>query len=294
MVQRKSSSINQRNKKRNQVLIVAIIGLSLIIAAIIISNKRDVDDKNVTVVARFDTINVPVPAKVVPMGTKVRDIKFKNVAFPKNQIPVGALLDLSGMQEAIALAKLPANLPVFDTNFSFTAYPQNPVVDKIPQGMRAMTIKVDATSSVEGWAGSGSFVDVLLVQKHRTSVIAEKVKILSQERSTAPVAENGSPNIPSTVTLLVSQEQCLAINTAIPLGRIAFALRSANDEEGWKDNVFIPENLRGRPIDSKKEDIKAIVSVKNGKGKADEVYALSGNKWIKSRSVPEGFTVGEK
>lgn len=294
MVQRKNSSINQRNKKKSQLLIAVVISLSIVISAIIISNKTSNDDKNVTVVARFDTVNVPVPAKVVPMGTKVKDIKFKNVAFPKSQIPLGALLDLSGMQEAIALAKLPANLPVFDTNFSFTAYPQNPVVDKIPQGMRAMTIRVDATSSVEGWAGSGSFVDVLLVQKHRTSVIAEKVKILSQERSTAPVAENSSPNIPSTVTLLVSQEQCLAINTAIPLGRIAFALRSANDEDGWKDNVFIPDNLRGRPVDNKKAKIKAVVSVKDKDGNVNQVYALSGNKWIKSKSLPEDLVIGEK
>ena len=290
MVQRKNSYINQRNKKKNQILIILIICLSLIISSLIISNgKTPQKEENVAVVAEFDTIKIPVPAKLVPMGTKVKDIKFKYVSFPKHQIPQGALTDLSGMQEAIALTKLPANLPVFDVNFSFTAYPQNPVVDKIPQGMRAMTIRVDATSAVEGWAGSGSLVDVLLVQKHKTSVIAEKVKILSQERSTAPVASEKSPNIPSTVTLLVTQKQCLAINTAIPLGRIAFALRSANDEANWEENIFSPDNLKGRPIGNKKEVIKAIVSVKGTNGKDDKIFALSGDKWIKSNTIPKGF-----
>ncbi|MDD7473350.1 MAG: Flp pilus assembly protein CpaB [Bdellovibrionota bacterium] len=292
MVQRRNSYINQRNKKKNQMIALIMICLSIIISSIIISSSNTpLKEEKVSVVAEFDTVKIPVPAKLVPMGTKVKDIKFKYVSFPKHQIPQGALTDLSGMQEAIALTKLPANIPVFDVNFSFTAYPQNPVVDKIPQGMRAMTIRVDATSAVEGWAGSGSLVDVLLVQKHKTSVIAEKVKILSQERSTAPVASEKSPNIPSTVTLLVTQKQCLAINTAIPLGRIAFALRSANDEANWEENMFSPENLKGRPIGDKKESIKAIVSIKGEKGKKDKIFALSGDKWIKSNSVPQGFKV---
>lgn len=77
-------------------------------------------------------------------------------------------------------------------------------------------MRVDATSSVEGWAGSGSLVDVLLIQKDRTTVVAEKVKVLSSERSSSPVEGGASPSVPSTATLLVTQEQCLAINTAIP------------------------------------------------------------------------------
>ena len=170
MVQRRNSYINQRNKKKNQMIALIMICLSIIISSIIISSSNTPQkEEKVSVVAEFDTVKIPVPAKLVPMGTKVKDIKFKYVSFPKHQIPQGALTDLSGMQEAIALTKLPANIPVFDVNFSFTAYPQNPVVDKIPQGMRAMTIRVDATSAVEGWAGSGSLVDVLLVQKHKTS-----------------------------------------------------------------------------------------------------------------------------
>ena len=229
------------------------------------------------------------------MGTKVSDIKFKNVKYPKHQVPKGALLTLEGMQEAIALTKLPANLPMFESNFSFTSFAQNPVVDKIPQGMRAMTIHVDATSSVEGWAGSGSIVDVLLIQKDKTSVIAEKVKILSSERSVAPVQQENAPNIPSTVTLLVTQDQCLALNMAIPLGRIAFALRSANDEDNWENAQFNSDNLRGGPVGTKKteESIRAVVSVKGKNGKGGKVYALSGDKWLETKEVPKGFHVSK-
>jgi Flp pilus assembly protein CpaB len=209
------------------------------------------------VVAEFDTVQIPVPAQAVEIGTRVKDIKFKTVAFPKHQIPVGSITALAEVSEAVTIAPLPANVPLFKANLSFSATGTNPVMERIPQGMRAMTVRVDATAAVEGWAGSGSVVDVLLVEKDRTTVVAENVKILSAERSVTPVEGQAAPNVPSTVTLLVSQEQCLAINTAIPRGRIAFALRSARDQDGWRDPVFNAAQLSG-PKESGTEESQAV------------------------------------
>jgi Flp pilus assembly protein CpaB len=157
--------------------------------------------------------------------------------------------------------------------------------------MRAMTLRVDATSSVEGWAAAGAVVDVLLVQDDKTNVVAEKVKIISAERSVTPMSGGDeSPSIPSTVTLLVTQEQCLALNTAIPLGRIAFALRSNRDEENWATRSFSADRLRRGGITTDTEmRITGYASVHDN-GDADrKEFALSGDKWIRTDVVPEGF-----
>jgi Flp pilus assembly protein CpaB len=162
--------------------------------------------------------------------------------------------------------------------------------------MRAMTVKVDATSAVEGWARGGSIVDVLLVEKNRTTVIAEAVRVISAERSLSPIDENvasGSPaTIPSTVTLLVTQEQCLAINTAVPLGKIAFALRSAKDDAGWRDTRFSSDDFS----DVKKPEGKAKVGgvVSFGSGAEKKQYALVDGSWIPADEVPSGFFVDSK
>ena len=153
-----------------------------------------------------------------------------------------------------------------------------------------MTVRVDATTAVEGWAGSGALIDVLLVTKERTSVVAEKVKILSAERSVSPVEGSGAPNVPSTVTLLVTQEQCLAINTAIPLGKIAFALRSSADDSQWQETLFTSERLKGPS--SAKEDKPGISGYLTVHGQ-EKRYALTEGKWIKADSVPPGFFVGQ-
>jgi len=260
-----------------------------IVAAAWIIRSRDEPRRSVepAIVAAFDTIEIPVPVQFVPAGTKISDVTFKSVAFPKHQVPNGALRTLVPYVEAVTIAPLPANLPLFKDNLSLSASTINPVLDRIPAGMRAMTIKVDATSAVEGWAGSGSVVDVLLIEKDRTNVIAEKVKILSAERSVVPVEGNSAPNVPSTVTLLVTQEQCLAINTAIPLGRIAFALRSMKDDEVWRDAQYTAERLQRNGRSEKRSVVTGYVSLTDRS--SGEAYALADGKWIKTEVVPEGF-----
>lgn len=296
MAVRKSSGGVVRRKKGGVLPGLVLLSVAMVVSAAIISKNSGAQKSVATapaVVAEFDTVAVPVPVEPVPAGTKVSDIKLRTVSFPKHQVPEGALISLTGYTDSVTVAALPANLPLFKRNLGATGGAINPVIDRIPPGMRAMTIKVDATAAVEGWAGSGAIVDVLLIEKDRTAVIAERVKILSAERSVSPVDGVAAPNVPTTVTLLVTQEQCLAINTAIPLGRIAFALRSARDEDNWSDTAFTSDRLKGVvAAPSKRGSINGYVAVKDGE--TSQQFALSNGKWLPTESVPDGFRVAEK
>lgn len=244
-------------------------------------------------VPEFNAVEVPVPVRPVPAGTFVRDIKTKMEKFPDHQVPRGALRDLRLMGESVTLVALPGGLPIMEANIGSSDEATNPILGRIPPGMRAMTVKVDATSAVEGWARSGSVVDVLLVEKTKTTVVAERVRIISAERSLSPMgASRGSgtsSGVPSTVTLLVTQEQCLAINTAVPLGKIAFALRSSKDDEQWRDTHFSSDDLS----QSKKPIGKARVGgvVTFGSGEERKQYALVDGDWIPADAVPRGFFI---
>lgn len=236
-------------------------------------------------VGQDDPITIPVPSKPVQAGTRVKDIQFKTVVYPRQQVPPGAITSIEGVENSVTAVPLPAFVPLFPENFAASGSLRNPIVERIPQGMRAMTIKVDATSAVEGWAGSGARVDVLLVTPERTAVVAENVKILSAERSISPVEGTSTPSVPNTVTLLVTQEQCLAINTAVPLGRIAFALRSNEDADTWKETSFKPEYLKAPRQENQQADVSGYVSVDGGKN----AFALSNGKWVQTEQIPSGF-----
>jgi len=295
MAVRKSSGSGRRYRKGNNAGLV-VLGVCLMGAAWIITGggKSTPADTTTTqaapVVAQFDTVQVPVPTAPVAAGTRMRDVKIQMVSFPAHQVPGGAVRDLSPYSEAIAVTPLPGNLPIFRENLSLAGGATNPVIDKIPEGMRAITIRVDATSAVEGWAGTGATVDVMLVQSEGTSVIAEKVKILSAERSVQPVQGGTSPLIPSTVTLLVTQEQSLAINTAIPLGKLAFALRSLSDEGSWGDTRFHTEKLKNLPRSGATERISGFVQLRDGD--EDRSFALTHRGWVPTEAVPQGFLPG--
>ena len=273
----------------------AIIGvLSLLTAAYLLVNRNSTADQQQTVpqfVAEFDTVVLPVPDTVVPAGTRVKEIKFSSVRFPKQQVPAGALTDLLPLLDSVTVAPLPAHLPIFAENLSSPGILRNPVIEQIPAGMRAMTVRVEATTAVEGWAGSGALVDVLLVGKDRTIVIAERVKVLSAERSTTPIDESTSPSVPSTATLLVTQEQCLAINTAIPIGKIAFALRSFGDEQRWEGASFSSEKLKGSPASIRKPEISGALAIEeHGERRS---FALADGKWVRITAPPPGFLIGK-
>ena len=288
MAVRKNDRKKVRNRRnRSQLAGTLFLAVAILFAALIIERKTyspvamAVPDR---IVAEFDTVQVPVPSQFVEAGTRLGDISFAYIAFPAHQIPAGALLEISGLEDSRARVSLPARLPLFPENLTARSVSGNAVIDKIPAGMRAITIRVDATTIVEGWAGSGAIIDVLLVEDDRTTVVAEQVKILSAERSVRPVAGEVTPEVPSTVTLLVSQEQALAINTALPRGRITFALRSFQDELTWKERVYTSERFSKGSATTVPPVVSGYLSFKGGKA-----FALANGKWVPTEVRPAGF-----
>ena len=107
-----------------------------------------------------------------------------------------------------------------------------------------------------------------------------------------PVEGAAAPNVPSTVTLLVTQEQCLAINTAIPRGKIAFALRSTKDEEDWQSTSFTAEKLKGASTSQdKRANVTGYVEIQEHETKRS--FALADGKWMKTEGLPDGFLLSE-
>lgn len=288
-----------RNYRQKDYRVYFSLTLIVIVAGtvLIVSSGKTMANTNQpvsVVVAEYDLVKLPVPAEPVRAGTRFSDIKLKTLELPVSQVPAGALQDTALLQDAVTAVSLPANLPLFRENFASDSGGANPVIDRIPSGMRAMTLKVDATTAVEGWAGSGTIVDVLLVEKERTTVVAENVKVLSAERSVSPVQGGASPEVPSTVTLLVTQEQCLAINTAVPLGKIAFALRGVSDQNTWHERQYTADRLaRNNSQNSVQESkVDGYIEVK-GEGQSNK-FTLADGKWIRTSIKPEGFLVNQE
>ncbi len=247
----------------------------------------------VKVTTDYDTVLVPTPTRPIAKGEKLSSVPFTNVKWPKSRLTEDYILELDAYQESIATTALPKYLPVPVSAVTSGAFESNAVVEGIPEGMRAITVRVDEEAAVEGWARSGNYVDVIVIRSSKDSsvgleakVIAENVRILSAERSAAPLTTSGTaPKAPRTVTLLTSQEDALKIATAANIGKLTFALRGMGDQNPTLSTAMDQRKLLGeaRTLRQVEEQFRGFARGPDGK-----VYVLSDDemRWTLTPEVP--------
>ncbi|MCB0323377.1 MAG: Flp pilus assembly protein CpaB [Bdellovibrionales bacterium] len=203
----------------------------------------------------LQTVQIPVPVRAVARGERLGQVEFTTVEWPKRSLTESYIQEVQSMREAVALSQLPPYLPIPSVAVAAEGTEANAVVNGIPLGMRAITVRVDAEAAVEGWARSGNNVDVILLRQGSdtttgidATVIAENVRILSAGRSTEPLAgQTSAPQAPATVTLLVTQEDALKVKTAQTVGKLTFSLRASGDEDPTLAVSVNQRDLLGAP-----------------------------------------------
>ena len=186
--------------------------------------------------AGADTVMLSVPARNIAKGERIVGKDFTVIKWHKDRLLPEHIIDIKDYEGTTSTTTtfLPKYMPVLRSAISNTL-DMNAVVEGIPESMRAITVKVDAESAVEGWARSGNYVDVIVIKESRlggpeAKVIAENVKILSAGRVAQGSTAYASSQLPATITVLVTQEDALKIKTAASIGKLTFALRGVADD----------------------------------------------------------------
>ena len=239
-----------KNPDRERFLFIAAAGAacSLLIVLLAVITFRPDADANQPAASQpvatpvqpslaMSTIDLYVPERPVRAGQKLSDVKFKTVVWPRNQVPDGAIRDLSELKEKYAKVPLDPSIPVRQEFISDT-----PVRVSLPltPGMRAITIEVDETQALEGFALAGTSVDVTLTymteeKKLETRIIVSKARVLSYGGDTTEAGQRQPnsirPTAARTITLEVNANDALSMQTAKQLGRIGLIMRTADDDK---------------------------------------------------------------
>lgn len=120
------------------------------------------------------------------------------------------------------------------TNF----YPEGfgpSVAQRLRPGLRAVTVALQGTGAVHGFASAGSTVDVLFRAKSQsnrdlpetTVTLLENVEVLAIDNNSVPGSQTSKD--PQSVTLAVTSEQARALKIAEGNGIFSLSLRSQND-----------------------------------------------------------------
>ncbi len=143
----------------------------------------------------------------------------------------------------------------------------------IPEGRRAMSVKVDQVIGVAGFTLPGTRVDVLVtldniesISEPITQIVLQNIEVLTAgqviERDT-----DGEPITVPVVTLLVDPEEAEKLTLATSEGRIQLALRNTLDMDTVDTPGVKPRGLlRQRQVVSAGRAVPAAISVEVYRG----------------------------
>lgn len=180
---------------------------------------------------KLEMIDVLVPISSIEAGKALDATMFKREARPKLGLSPSVIKDFEEIKGFYSRSVIPQDAPLHKDLIT-SVRPINQITAKIPEGYRAVTIRVDATSSVEGWARAGASVDVSWSTsaggKPSVNTIVQNAKIISAERETQN-GQNATGAVPSTITLVVTANDAQKITLAQSTGTLSLTLRGDND-----------------------------------------------------------------
>ncbi len=157
---------------------------------------------------------------------------------PASLVPPGAFTDPKKLTTRVTATMVPAGVMITE---SMLAPPgtQPGLSSRIPDGYRAVAVKVDEASSVGGFITPGSHVDVSAVLTQRLNgkeltssrIILQNVRVGAVGQSLNSTGPDGkSVQLSRSVTLLVRPEDVPKLQMAASKGYVHLALRNGRGE----------------------------------------------------------------
>jgi pilus assembly protein CpaB len=182
--------------------------------------------------------NVVVAKVDIPLGTKVVAEQLMKAQFPSNAVPDGVFESEEKLLGRVTVVNVAAREPVTD----FKLAPEGSaggLSAVIPEGYRAMTVKVDDVIGVAGFLQPGTMVDVLTVIEpsegggHRnpiSKIVLQNVKVLASGQNLDKPKNEREAETVRAVTLQVTPEQTEKLALASTEGKLRLVLRNTVDQ----------------------------------------------------------------
>ncbi|HEV2764125.1 MAG TPA: Flp pilus assembly protein CpaB [Pyrinomonadaceae bacterium] len=218
---------------RNKRLLVVLAGAALfgLAAAVLVSRYLS------NAQAYANSLGTVVVAKVdVPAGTKLIPEQLSVAQFPQNAMPDGTFESLDKAVGRVAVVNIAAREPVTDYKLA----PEGSAGGLsaiIPEGYRAMTVKVDDVVGVSGFLQPGALVDVVVVinptEQHQnpiSKIVLQNVKVLASGQNIDRPKDDREASTVKAVTLQVTPEQAEKLALASMEGKLQLVMRNSVDQ----------------------------------------------------------------
>jgi pilus assembly protein CpaB len=204
------------------------------------------------------TTPVVVAATDLPIGSALRPEHLRVIAWPSDAVPAGAFQDTQPLLQRGLIQPITQNEAILPSKLApKEAGAGLPPV--IPEGMRAVSVRVNDVIGVAGYVLPGTHVDVVATvsptqqQGDMTSkVVLTNVLVLAAGTRIEQDSEDNRPVSVSVVTLLVDPVEAERLTLASTEGKIQLALRHPLDKTAPPTPGIRPAALVGissaRPV----------------------------------------------
>jgi pilus assembly protein CpaB len=220
-----------------------------------------------TMRAAASSYRVVMASRDLGIGTKLQPQDLKLAEWPAGSLPSGNFSKTEDVVERAILYPVVAGEPILEAKLAPVGAGAG-LTAVIPDGMRAVSIRVDDVVAVAGFVGPGTRVDVLLTGnpgggrsdgESLTRTILENVQVLAAGQKVQPDAQ-GRPEKVNVVTLLCNPEDAAKVTLAANDGRIQLVLRNPTDsEKGEKETVVARRMLYGGAAKEAPRPVKVAV-----------------------------------
>jgi pilus assembly protein CpaB len=209
-----------------------------------------------TAAARVPTVKVVVAALDIPLATALRSEALEVVDWPAASRPERAASDIAKLIGRVAVTPILKGEPILEAKLA-SSEAGNGLAALLPEGMRAVAVRVDDVVGVAGFVHPSDNVDVIVTMKPRddaesptvSKIILQNIRVLAVGKEVTHGERNLDKAIPATVaTLMVDSDQSERLALASTRGKILLSLRSRLDiADVDTDGMIPPVLLAGAP-----------------------------------------------
>lgn len=216
------------NSKR----IILAVTLALAIAGVFSFVVYNYQQKQKESAAKY--IKVVAATKPMPAGSPITEDSIALIDWPANMAIPGHFEDLNLVKNRVTIYPISEHQPILDRDVAQAGSGIGLTV-KIPEGMRAVSVRSNDVTGVAGFLYPGSHVDVLVTTKldnqqtPLTQTVLPNVEVLTAGQRIEPDPQ-GKPETVNVVTLLLKPEDGEKLVMASTQGQVQFVLRNGADQ----------------------------------------------------------------
>lgn len=220
-----------------QSLIALGVALTLGVLAVYLANIFLTNTEERAAQATAGTTKVAVAAVPLDYGVTLSPEKVRFVDYPSNSLPAGTYDRIGKLlprgERRVALRPMQVNEPILASKISGKGQPKS-IASLLPDGMRAMAVRINDVSGVAGFIQTNDAVDVLVTRsigdnREVTDVLLQNIRVMAIDQNAKK--DDGTPDVARTTTLEVGPLEAQKLALAQRIGTLSLVLRKPGEEQ---------------------------------------------------------------